>query len=135
VTVNGLHIAIAPIAPIFGPVSTSSQLAVSLTTDQTSYMAGQVVHMTFTETNDTGHAVFADYGPSVDGFYISQGGRTIWRSNSGVNPMFIVQRLLMPGQSLTLTANWTATAASGTYVVHNQMSASATATFHIVAPT
>jgi hypothetical protein len=113
------------------PGNPASPLAVSLTTNRTNYTPGQVVHMTLTETNDTGHTVFVNYGPSIDGFYITQAGRTIWRSNAGVNPFFIVHRMLLPGQSLTLSANWTATAAPGTYVVHNQMNAQATATFHI----
>jgi hypothetical protein len=126
---------ITPIVPPSGPKpgETTAPMAVSLTTNQTNYMPGQVVHMTLTETNNTGKPVFVNYGPSIGGFYITAGSRTIWRSNSGVNPLFIVHRMLLPGQSITLTANWTATAAVGTYQVHNQMAPEATATFHILA--
>jgi hypothetical protein len=107
-------------------------LTASLTTNQRIYTAGQVVRMTFTETNNTGHDVYVNIGPSIDGFYITEGGRTIWRSNSGPQPEFIVRRLLLPGQSIKLTANWTVSAGPGTYVVHNQMDPLVTAEFAVI---
>ena len=68
----------------------ASSLELSLSTNQTSYAQGQVVRMTFTETNDTGHYVSVELGPAIDGFAITRGGHTIWRSNAGVNPEYIL---------------------------------------------
>jgi hypothetical protein len=111
-----------PVAPVNPPVEPvgGSALAISLTTYQSSYTVGQNVQMTLTETNDTNHDVTVGVGPSLDGFFISQNGQTVWRSNSGAIPMYIERRVLDPGQSVTLTADWTASA-TGTFVVSNQV--------------
>jgi hypothetical protein len=106
---------------------------VSLTTNQLTYTPGQVVHMTFIETNNTRQSVFVSLGPSIDNFYITNNGRTIWRSNPRIAPLFIVHRELAPGQSITLKADWTASSAPGTYEVHNHLAPQAmTATLNIV---
>jgi hypothetical protein len=120
-----------------------SELSVGLTTDESVYSVGQSVQLTFTETNHTNKPVLADEGPSIDGFVIEQNGTTVWRSNSGVNPMFIAVHTLQPGQSLTLTATWngvpnvgnaTSSIDTGTFVALNQINPRATATFQIVGP-
>ena len=64
--------------------------------------------MTFTETNDSDDTVDVPIGPSIDGFTITSGGKMIWRSNSGVEPDFVYIDHLTPGESITLTAEWTA---------------------------
>ena len=98
-----------------------SELTISLTTNQSSYTVGQNVQMSLTATNDTRHNVTVWVGPKTNAFSITQNGQTIWRSDSGPQPLSpTVRRVLHPGQTLTLTANWTATSA-GTFVVHNQM--------------
>jgi uncharacterized protein YpmB len=98
-----------------------SGLAISLTTDQSTYTAGQTVQMTLTATNVTRHNVKVWLGPDTNVFSITQNGQTIWRSNMGPQPLSpTMRRILHPGQSLTLKASWTATG-SGTFVVHNQM--------------
>jgi uncharacterized protein YpmB len=98
-----------------------SGLAISLTTDQSTYTAGQTVRMTLTATNETRHNVAVWVGPNANVFSITQNGQSIWRSNSGFQPLHAtMRRVLHPGKSLTLTASWTATGA-GTFVVHNQM--------------
>ena len=66
-----------------------SGLAYSLTTDQSAYQPGQPIVMTFQVTNVSTHAITVDDGPSIDGFIVSQDGAEVWRSNSGVNPLFI----------------------------------------------
>jgi hypothetical protein len=111
-----------PVTPVHPPVVPpgGSALAISLTTNQSTYAVGQNVQMTLTETNDTNHDVTVAVGPSIDGFFITQNGETIWQSNSGMTPMYIEQRVIDPGQSLVLTASWTASA-TGTFVVYNQM--------------
>ena len=77
--------------------------------------------MTLTATNDSNHNVTVAVGPNSNVFTITQNGQIIWRSNSGPQPLRpTVLRVLHPGQSLTLTASWTATA-MGTFVVHNQL--------------
>ncbi len=117
-----------PAPPISTPVP---DLETSLTTNQTVYAPGQVVKMTFTMTNDTGHTVLVPIGPSIDGFSVTLGGRTIWRSNSGPQPFVIALEKLAPGQSMTLTAAWFAPPLSGTFVVHNQLDPTDTAAFEI----
>ena len=108
-------------------------LEVSLTTDHASYTPGQVVRMTFTETNNTGHNVFVDIGPSIDGFSVTKAGKTIWSSTTGLTPQFIVRRELAPGATITLTAAWSASPVTGTYVVHDQLDPNgASATFQII---
>jgi len=112
----------------------TTQLQVSLTTNQTTYTPGQAVQMKFTETNSTGHDVAVNMGPSIDYFVITSGGRTIWRSNPGTAAQFIVHRVLQPGQSIVLTAEWTVPSATGTFKIHNQMAPqAAVATFKVVA--
>lgn len=104
-----------------GSPPVGSELAFSLTTNQTSYTLGQTVHMTLTATNDTNHNVTVWVGPNTQVFFITENGHVIWRSNSGPQPLYpTVARVLSPGQSLVRTANWRATA-TGTFVVHNQM--------------
>jgi hypothetical protein len=117
-----------------------SGLSVALTTNASSYEVGQPVQLTFTETNNTSHAVTINEGPSTDGFDVKQGGATVWRSNAGINPLFIEADTLQPGQSLTLTGTWngvpnvgtsTGGSVTGTFVVLNQLSPTTTATFTI----
>jgi hypothetical protein len=62
--------------------NTSAALAMTLTTDRSAYVAGQPIKITLTETNTSGHTLtFAD-GPSLDGFTVTKGAATIWRSNA-----------------------------------------------------
>ena len=121
-----------PTSPTTSP--TASPVEISVTTNQAVYTPGQTVKMTFTETNDSKSSIRVPIGPSIDGFTVTSGGKTVWRSNSGVEPQYIVLENLAPGESITLTATWTASAATGTYVVHNQLDPdAAAATFAIVA--
>ena len=83
-----------------------SGLAFNLTTDKSTYQVGQPVQLTFTETNVSNHAVTVSDGPSIDGFNVTLNGKTIWQSNSGINPQVIEQVTLQPGQSLTENATW-----------------------------
>jgi Intracellular proteinase inhibitor len=118
-----------------------SGLAYSLTTNQTVYQPGQPVVMTFRETNVSNHTISVDSGPSIDGFDVKQGGTLIWRSNAGINPMFILLDPLQPGQSLTLTATWNgvptggSTPVSGTFEITNQLNSSTSATVTITTAT
>lgn len=114
-----------------------SGLSYSLTTNQSSYQPGQPVVMTFRETNVSNQVIQVEQGPSIDGFNVTQGGKVIWRSNAGVNPMFIALDPLQPGQSLTLTATWNgvpnggSSPVSGSFVITNQLNPSASATVTI----
>ena len=62
-----------------------SSLSYSLTTDKSTYQVGQSVVLTFTETNTSDQPVNVTDGPATDGFTVSEGGTTIWQSNSGIN--------------------------------------------------
>jgi hypothetical protein len=120
--------------PITAAPITTSPLAISVTTNQASYVPGQTVTMTFTETNTSASTVRVPIGPSIDGFTITQNGATVWTSNSGFEPDFIVLENLAPGASITLTATWTASNQTGTFAAHNQLDPDgATATFEVVA--
>ncbi len=100
---TGMMVAPVSVAPA---AVTASPITLTLTTDQSSYSVGQPVHMTLTETNTSSQTVQITDGPSIDGFSVSQNGTTIWRSNAGMQPMFLREVTLNPGQSLTLTATW-----------------------------
>ena len=86
--------------------SPSPGVSVKLTTDHRVYQAGEPVVITLTETNTSQHAVNIVEGPSTSGFLASRGGRKVWASNAGIEPMFLVSRTLQPGQSITLSATW-----------------------------
>ena len=119
-----------------------SSLAYSVTTDKSTYQVGQPVQLTFTETNTSNQPVTVTDGPSIDGFNVSQGGSTIWQSNSGINPQYLEQNTLQPGQSLTETATWNgeasadaSVAATGSFTVTNQLAPeAASASFQIASP-
>jgi hypothetical protein len=126
-----------PVSPIIGtpapPVMEMpiSSLETSIATNQHKYSPGHTVAMTFTVTNNTSETVSVPIGPSIDGFSVTSSGKTIWTSNSGVTPDFIALRTLAPGQSIHLTANWSAPSMTGTFAVHNQLDPSDSAKFEI----
>ncbi len=132
---------ICPKLEILEGRSLLSGLVASLTTNQSVYQPGQPIVMTFQETNASSQAVDVDNGPSIDGFMVSHDGDVVWRSNAGINPMFIVRETLQPGQSLTLTATWDGIPTGGTaavpgqYLIANQLNPlAATATVTISGP-
>lgn len=118
-----------------------SGLVASLTTNQTAYTPGQPIVMTFQETNVSNQAISVEDGPSIDGFDVTQGNKLIWRSNSGVTPMFIRLDTLQPGQSLTLSATWNgvpaggSTPISGTFDITNTLNPQAVATVTVTSST
>jgi len=110
-------------------------LAVSLTTDRSYYNLGQPVNMTLTETNNSSHDVTVDFGPTIDGFSITHNGATVWVSNHGPQPQYILWETLKPGQSFTLKATWNGmpNEPTGVFVVHNELFPNGpTATFTVV---
>ena len=113
--------------------TTESGMAVSLTTSQKIYNPGQVVRTTLTMTNTSDSNETVKLGPSIDGFLITQNGKLIWQSNDGPEPLYVVNEILKPGESITLTANWTVPGSeTGTFVVHNQLfPSSPSATFNV----
>ena len=114
----------------------TSGMTVTLTTDRPAYNPGQVVHITLTMTNTSNHEEIVGIGPSIDGFSITHNNVVIWRSNAGPQPTYIQRRAVKPGQSIVLTASWTATNLTGTFVVANQLApAGPTATFTVSKPT
>ena len=105
-----------------------SNLAYSVTTDKTAYAVGQPVQLTFTETNNSKQNITVDDGPSIDGFNIKLDGTTIWKSNSGINPLYIQAKTLAPGKSLSESATWYGESTTnpsivqtGSFVVTNQL--------------
>ena len=98
-----------PISPTPTPISpsaTATEISSSLRTDKASYNAGDPITITLTETNTSNQAVSIHYGPSLDGVSVSKDGTTVWRSNAGIQPMFIGLITLQPGESHTFTAVW-----------------------------
>ena len=120
-----------------------SDLSISLTTDQPIYQPGQPIQFTFNETNVSNHPVIASYGPSVDGFLVSQNGSSVWQSNAGVNPLWVAMETLQPGHSFTLKSTWDGVPnlesspiiGGGTFTVTNQLDpGGASATFQVEPP-
>jgi hypothetical protein len=133
-TLVGPPVMLAP--PIAPPhQATTAGLTVSLTTNQSTYSVGQVATITETITNTSNQAVTFEFGPSIDGVYVTHNNAVVWRSNEGPTPMFIVLRTLQPGQSVTLQAQWKVSGAAGTYAVHSQMDPEATVAFGVTSPT
>jgi hypothetical protein len=122
------------------PRTLQSTLSVSVATDKTVYQVGQSIQMTYSETNTSNQPVTVDYGPSTDGFDVKQNGALVWQSNAGINPLFVVARVLQPGQSVTIAATWSgktstpgSAAMTGTFTVVNQLDPQGPgATFQIV---
>jgi hypothetical protein len=72
-------------------------------------------------TNVTNHDVTIWVGPNTNIFTITENGQIVWQSNSGPPSLRpTVRHVLHPGDSITLTAHWTATT-TGTFVVSNQV--------------
>jgi hypothetical protein len=116
-------------------LAAESDLAVTLTTNQSSYNPGQIDTMTLKLTNTSTHAIILKIGPSIDGFNIRHNGNLVWVSNPPPQPDYILLRTLQPGQSMSLTAKWTVGAPLGTFVTHNQLFPSGpTATFNVTKP-
>jgi hypothetical protein len=91
----------------------SQGLELKLSTDHQTYRRGQPVEITLTVSNTSSHALSFAEGPSVDGFFVTQGWRRIWSSNSGLQPMFVIERTLEPGESVAQSAVWTGHASTG----------------------
>jgi hypothetical protein len=68
-----------------------SGLSYSLTTDLSEYQPGQPIVMTFTATNTGSQPTGIAVGPSVDGFDVSESGKPVWESNTGINPVVLVE--------------------------------------------
>jgi hypothetical protein len=116
-----------------------SALAYSLTTNQSTYQAGQPIDFTFTETNTSAAPVNIAVGPVNSGFDVVHDGVTVWASNTGIQPQFLRLETLEPGQSATLTGTWNGvpnlvppSVLTGTFTVTNQQApGGAIATFQI----
>jgi hypothetical protein len=91
----------------------AASLLESLTTDRSVYPPGQPVVMTLTQTNAGSQTVNVTFGPSVDGFSVTQDGVEIWRSNLGPQPLYLGLHPLRPGESFTQTATWDGRANEG----------------------
>ena len=117
-----------------------SAMSATVTTNQAVYQPGQPIEITFIETNTSNEPVHVVYGPSNDGFGVTQNGKLIWQSNAGASPLYLIYDTLKPDQSLTLHATWSsadsaaalADLVSGTFTVTNQLDPQgASATFQI----
>lgn len=126
--------------PVAAPLvaSVSEGVKVVLATDHPRYHRGQPVVMTLTATNTSNHDVTVPFGPSADGFYVTQNGRAVWASNSGPQPLYLVLKTLRPGESFTLSATWDghanfrpASTPAGALVVHSQVAGAAPITIQI----
>ena len=117
-------------AEVPGPVTTQAPwMACTVSTDQTTYNLGRVVdmHLTITNVSNIDHTI--TLGSGRDGFSITQNGNLIWQQ---VQTGTVVNQNLDPGQSITLSAQYTTTT-TGTFVVWNQMCPDGpTATFNVV---
>jgi hypothetical protein len=83
-----------------------SGITPGLTASLVATPVGTTVDLHYTETNTSNHAISFAVGPGNDGFSASRNGKTVWISNSGVQPDFLELVTLKPGQSFTLDATW-----------------------------
>ncbi len=95
--------------PIQVEAPTPDNLVTSLTTNQTTYDAGQTVNLTFTETNAGTQPISVLTGASS--FQVSQNGTVVWRQTPAGMPSNLqpVWTTLKPGQSYSQTATWDGT--------------------------
>ena len=126
----------------------ASGVVATLTAVRSTTSAGTQVVATLTETNRTNHDVTIAVGPSIDGFVATQGGKTIWASNPGLEPQFLTVKTLGPGQSFTIGATWDGRSnqvdpldpsdegspLSGTFTITNELDRAARATVTIPNP-
>ena len=84
-----------------------SSLAFSLTTDQSNYQVGQPIKLTFTEKNTGQHSVTVEVSPTD--FTISQNSATIWQSDPSNENQPPKSKTLLPGQTISQTADWDGT--------------------------
>ncbi len=119
----------------------ASPVIYSLTTNQSSYQVGQPIQLSFTETNPSASAVSVTVDPP--NFSITQGGNSVWMSNSSAQSQPATTEVLYPNQSITQTATWDGTSNWlgqsinnwGTFVVSNPNAPQGTtATFQIASP-
>jgi len=116
-----------------GPVTTT------LTTDKSTYLAGQPINMTFTETNQGNQPVNVIAGSGT--FEVTQNGAPVWNS---AFPNFPWQDLswqtLQHGQTLTETATWNGVLENQsspglrTFTLTNELAPSDSASFQIFTP-
>ena len=84
-----------------------SSLSYSLAADQSVYQVGQPIALTFTETNVSNQPVTVEVSPSD--FTVSQNNAAIWQSNPDNANGLSVPETLLPGQSVSQSANWDGT--------------------------
>jgi hypothetical protein len=84
-----------------------SSVSYSLTTSQSVYQVGQPIEMTFTETNKGDQPVTVEVSPTD--FSVSQNDAVIWQSNPANAGQSPTSETLLPGQSISQTANWNGT--------------------------
>ncbi len=98
-------------------------LAVILTTDKTTYAAGQPVKITLTATNkshSTADLLFGS-GQSYDIFVTDRSGKTVWRWSKGMVFTMAVRNVSLPaGQSLKFSAIWKP-ARPGKYLIRGRL--------------
>ncbi len=89
-----------------GVATATPGLVASLTAVASRTNAGPQVVETFTETNVSDHEITVVDGPSLDGFTVSRGGKTVWNPHQGVSPQILTDHVLEPHQSITLSSTW-----------------------------
>jgi uncharacterized repeat protein (TIGR01451 family) len=111
----------------------------SVTSDQSVYQAGQMVNLTFTETNAGDQPVMVVVGQQS--FSVAQNGQSIWSTLGASTSTEDTWGILPPGQTITQTEGWNGTlingqsAGTGTFVATNMVDPNgSTATFQVVAP-
>ena len=57
-----------------------TDVSYTLTTDQSTYQAGQPIQITLTGTNTTNQTIQTTSGPDLDDFVVSENGVAIWDS-------------------------------------------------------
>jgi hypothetical protein len=93
-------------ALLSGVSATTSGLAYSLTAVAERTLTGAQVVETLTETNVSNQEITVTQGATDEGFFVSQGGKTIWNPYEGILPQSLSVATLKPHQSLTISGTW-----------------------------
>ncbi|HET6384498.1 MAG TPA: BsuPI-related putative proteinase inhibitor [Armatimonadota bacterium] len=99
--------------------------AFTLTTDKTSYIRSEVVHATFTVTNNGTETAYYS-SPAIDAT-VSQNGQVFWQiskggefSPGGTSDQGVISATLSPGQSAPFKVDWDQRDQQGNYVAPGQ---------------
>ena len=96
----------APTAPLCDDEGDDKDLAVTVTTNEPTYAAGQEPTFTLSVENISDAKCRRDVGPRALELWVSSGGSKIWSSDDCSPGGAVDERTLLPGDSFEQTVQW-----------------------------